>query len=69
MISPGKELQGASKAPREDPTHRSLPPGRNLEGSLGEAVPSRALKAQWDLGEEGCRRDGVWRGSKARGQR
>lgn len=53
-----KELQGARKEPREDRTDRSLPLSKNLEGFLGEAVPRADLKAGWDLGEEGCRRDG-----------
>lgn len=64
-----KELQGARKEPRKDWTYRSLPPSRNLEDFLGEAVPRAVLKARRDLGAEGCRRDGVWKGSRARGQR
>lgn len=61
-ISPVKELQGASKEPREDRTDRSLPFSKNLEGFLGEAVPRADLKADWDLGEECCRRDGYVEG-------
>lgn len=61
-ISPVKELQGASKEPREDRTDRSLPLSKNLEGFLGEAVPRADLKADWDLGEECCRRDGYVEG-------
>lgn len=68
-ISPVKELLGARKKRREDGTRRSLPPGRNLEGFLDEAVPRAVLKTQRDLGEEGCRRDGMWRGGRATGQR
>lgn len=45
MISPVKELQSARKAPRDDRSDRSLPPSRNLEGFLGEVVPSGVMKA------------------------
>lgn len=59
-----KELQSARKAHRDDRTDRSLPPCRNLEDFLGEAVPSWVLKARWGLGEDGWGKDGMWRGSK-----
>lgn len=56
MISPVKERQSARKTPGDDRTDRSLPPSRNLEGFLGEAVPSWVLKARgvWERtgGEE-----------------
>lgn len=64
MISPVKELQSARKTAGDDRTDRSLPPSRDLEGFLDEAVPSWVLKALWGLGENGWGRDGMRRDSK-----